>query len=564
MINTFEANRLIHVPATRSPGDIKLTYPSSAASLGEGKQCSWWSKNPLLPYNAMLVSAYFGMSTIKNRDEIRENVLFFGDSGGFQVLQNKLDPTKHKDISKILTWEKVIQWQLKVCDIGMTLDIPTPREWYQIDNTTIFEDRLKETKKNALAMHEYKEKNIGEAHNSNFKLLNCLHGAYLDQMERWYKETTDNFNIKYDGFAAPGSKTMKSVLALRLGFAIEHSEGKPFHLLGIASPSSIALIAYANKYTNTQISFDTSSASYGRIIRKYMLFWNFAGGGVSLKEKPKYEKYYSLECPCPICTQLERPEDLWELGTTSGILITLHNLFWMNNYTAFVNNLVHYEDEFIEYVKWLTREPADNPYKPPKNIEKYVAGIALEQGDYSYGSDEAYNLDNDLNLPDSVKNGTISQTAPVFAREELLKEWAKMSSQSKFSSWILQYMQFLDDVHEKDLSTAWDRHFKKNESNDPFLIDDSNTENDDYFILQAENNLKIRDLQKSATFGATTAFNDMMRTEILNPYTQEVVKVGELAEEDLAQISTSVNNKSKKKPKKVGGRAPIISNESFE
>lgn len=536
MVNTFEANRLIHVPATRSPDDIKLTYPSSAASLGEGKQCSWWSKNPLLPYNAMLVSAYFGMSRIKNRDEIRENVLFFGDSGGFQVLQNKLDPTKHKDISKILTWEKVIQWQLKVCDIGMTLDIPTPREWYQIDNTTIFEDRLKETKKNALAMHEYKEKNIGEAHNSNFKLLNCLHGAYLDQMERWYKETTDNFNIKYDGFAAPGSKTMKSVLALRLGFAIEHSEGKPFHLLGIASPSSIALIAYANKYTNTQISFDTSSASYGRIIRKYMLFWNFAGGGVSFKEKPKYEKYYSLECPCPICTQLERPEDLWELGTTSGILLTLHNLFWLTNYTSFITNLVHYEDEFKAFVRWLTHEPGDNPYQQPKNLKKYVEGVASEQ-------DDAYDISIDLNLPDLVKNG-IPLTAPIIENREYKNEITRMTKRSDHTSWVLEHMDFLDLVNEKGLETAWKQHFIRHKPTTSVEFDPSNTEEQNITLrkLCAERNSKA---QKSKNYGnleGKKAYKETRRKEMLNPNTHEEVKVEELVDEALTEVSKASKN----------------------
>ena len=54
-------------------------------------------------------------------------MLFFGDSGGYQVLQNKLGNLKDPKISKKLTWEKVIKWQMKVCDIGMTLDIPTPR-----------------------------------------------------------------------------------------------------------------------------------------------------------------------------------------------------------------------------------------------------------------------------------------------------------------------------------------------------------------------------------------------------------------------------------------------------
>lgn len=563
MANTFEGNRLIHVPVTITPDDIKIKYPSSAASSGRSKQCSWWSDNPLLPYNAMLVSAYFGMDKIKDRSEIRDDVLFLGDSGGFQILQNKLDPTKCTGVSEKLTPEKVIKWQMKVCDIGMTLDIPTPRAWIQVDDKNLFEDRLKESKKNALTMLEYKDKHIDEAYNPDFKLFNCIHGVYLDQMEHWYNETTENQNYEYDGFSLSTSKVMKYLIALRLGFAIEYSKGKPFHLLGVSSPSSLTLIAYANKYTDTQIYFDSSSAATGRMLRKYMLFWNLTGNGITLSGDPKYGNHYTLECPCPICTQLERPEDLWELKTTSGILLTLHNLFWIANHTAFINNLVHYEDELIAYVKWLTREPPDNPYQPPEKIEKYVAGAALEQGDMY--NNEMYNICNDLNLPDLVKNGTIPLTAPVLAREELLREWNKMYVRSEYSSWVLQYMGFLDSVKESGLETAWNKHFKRHESNASFEFDESNPENKDFYRLKAEQNSRIRDLLKDSEFKGTKAYRNEMKKEMLNPHTQEKAKVKEIVEEALTEVSiSSRNNKSKNKSIKVSSHSPTVSNKLFD
>jgi tRNA-guanine family transglycosylase len=284
------------------------------------------------------------MDSIENREKMRNDVLFLGDSGGYQVLQNILDPTKNVKVCEKLTPEKVIEWQLKDCDIGMTLDIPTPRAWIKINNKKIFKDRLEVSKKNAQQMLKYKEDNISKAYNPNFKLLNCIHGANLEQMERWYKETTgynktdDKLDFEYDGFALPTGQIMKYLLALRLGFAMEYSRGKPFHLLGVSSQSALALIAYANKYTNTQITFDSTTAANGRRFRKYMVFWNLTGSGITLYGDPDKRKheYLPLECPCPICTQLHRPEDLWELGTTSGILLTLHNLFWMTSYTAFI------------------------------------------------------------------------------------------------------------------------------------------------------------------------------------------------------------------------------------
>lgn len=356
MVNTFKGNTLIYIPVTTTPDDITRKYPSSNASSGKCKQCSWWSDDPLYSYNAMLVSAYHGMDKIKDRSgEIRDDVLFFGDSGGYQVLQNKLDPTKHKNISQKLTWEKVIQWQMKVCDVGMTLDIPTPRTWDQMRDRKIFEDRLKESKKNAIAMLEYKNKHIEEAYNHDFKLFNCIQGGFYEDMERWYDITTDYHNYEYDGFSLPDSK-MSYTLPLRLGFAIEHSKGKPFHLLGASSPKTAALIAYANKYTNTQVYFDSSSSSFGKRFRKFALHWDITSSIIQFKEKRENQNLNSLACTCPVCSQLEKPEDLWSLGTTSGTLLSLHNLYWMTKHVEFVSNLVYFEDEFAIYVTKLNRQ----------------------------------------------------------------------------------------------------------------------------------------------------------------------------------------------------------------
>jgi tRNA-guanine family transglycosylase len=463
MVNTFKENKLIYIPVTITPRDIEIKYPSSAASLGKGKQLSWWSNDSLFPYNAVLISAYHGMEKIKDRSEIRDDVFFFGDSGGYQVLQNKLGIINDPKISKKLTWEKVIKWQMKVCDIGMTLDTPTPRKWDQIKDSKIFEDRLEESKKNALAMLEYKDKHIEEAYNSDFQLFNCIQGGFYEDMERWNDVTTNYHDYEYDGFAFANSK-MKYILPLRLGFAIEHSKGKPFHILGTSSPSQLAMIAYANKYTNTQVYFDSSSAGTGKTLRKFMLFWDFSGNGVTFRENPKYEDFRTLACHCPVCSQLEKPEDLWTQKTTSGTLITLHNLYWMTIYTNYISSLAYCEEEFKIYVTKLTRNN---------------------------------------------------------------------------SLWILQYMEFLDYVNENGLETAWNKYFKRNELSDPFLVDESNTENCDILMLNAAYNSKIQNLQKSSISIATKTCNDMMKKETLNPDTQEIVKVGELVEEGLAEFPPS-------------------------
>jgi hypothetical protein len=178
---------------------------------------------------------------------------------------------------------------------------------------------------------------------------------------------------------------------------------------------------------------------------------------------------------------------------------------------------------------------------------------------------EMYNICNDLNLPDFVKNGTIPLIAPVLAREELLREWDKMYARSNYSSWVLQYMGFLDSVNENGLETAWNKHFKRHESNSSFEFDESNPETKDFYSLKAEQNSRTRDLVKEAEFQGTKAYRNEMKKEILNSHTEEKVKVKEIVDEALTEVSTSSrNNKSKKKFKKTGSCSPTISNKLFE
>lgn len=486
MTNTFTENELIHIPVTITPEDISYTYPHSPKTFGKGKEGSWWSKNPFVSYNAMLISAYHGMGRIRDRHQIRDDVLFFGDSGGFQVLQHKLGNLKDPNISTTLTWKKVIEWQLRVCDIAMTLDIPTPRAWMQIKDKKIFEDRLDESTQNAQAMLKYKEDHIGEAYNPDFKLFNCIHGVFYKDMERWNDVTTNDHDFEYDGFSLSTSSIMKYVLALRLGFAMEHSKGKPYHLLGVSSPQPLTLIAHANKYTDTQIYFDSSSASTGRMIRKYMIFWDFSGNGMTLSEKPKYHDFKTLNCPCPVCSRLEKPEDLWntiepgnkkEPGnrkspTRSGILITLHNLYWMTNYTGFVNNFVNCPEDFMIYVRRLTREPPDNPYKPPKDIDKVIAAQIMKM------------RQENGQMPFDIQSGEIPVSAPVFTDEEILQALEQCdgelrsteSEKGGCTSWILKYMDFLDLVNEEGLEVAWGKYFVGNEKNTDALFENSDEE----------------------------------------------------------------------------------------
>lgn len=330
--------KIFHVPVTITPEDRKMIY--------QGKSLGWWNKDALMPYNSLLMSAYFGMDMIKTREDMGcpEEVLFFGDSGGYQLLSMGLkDEKKYAKLSEKLTPKNVIEWQQDICDIGMTLDIPLPRENVNSYTPSMYRKHLDISKKNAWAMREMHT-------NKKFHLFNCVHGSTFHDMVQWKDECEEGHD--YDGYSLSTSSTIKKLLSLRLGFAQEFSTGKPYHLLGVSSLQNVLLIAYANKYTKTTVYFDSSSSAAGRMYRKYINFYDLGGGGINLVEE--HDKYLNMEgftCPCPVCSQLVTKEDMWAKKTLSGVLITLHNLYWMGNFTEFANQLVHDDEAFDSFVR---------------------------------------------------------------------------------------------------------------------------------------------------------------------------------------------------------------------
>jgi hypothetical protein len=253
--------------------------------------------------------------------------------------------------------------------------------------------------------------------------------------------------------------------------------------------------------------------------------------GFSYIEKPekrKYDKYFSFRCPCPVCRQLERPEDLWEKETTSGRLMTLHNLFWITNYTEFINTLVYYEDEFRSFVRFLNHgsKPAENPYLPPKNIEKYIAGIAAEMGD-------EYDI-NDFNLP--ILDG-IPLTAPVFSNAEYLKEIENMSKING-KNYVLTYMDFLDNVYENGLEDAWQTHFVKFKSNASIEFTPSNTEEENENLRKrfSEENYKLQETINRANIKTQKTYREKLKQKIRDKRTLEETTVGKLVDDALSEV----------------------------
>jgi len=83
--------------------------------------------------------------------------------------------------------------------------------------------------------------------------------------------------------------------------------------------------------------------------------WDFFYSGIKLSEKQKIRSSFTLTCPCPVCSQLNNPEELSVTSVKSGTLISLHNLYWFTYYTGFFNGLVYFPKQFRAHVKRLSR-----------------------------------------------------------------------------------------------------------------------------------------------------------------------------------------------------------------
>jgi len=247
------------------------------------------------------------------------------------------------------------------------------------------------------------------------------------------------------------------------------------------------------------------------MIRKYMLFYDMSSNGISLKEEhERYEKVNTFECPCPICSNLNHPSDLWKLGTTSGILITLHNLYWMTNYTAFLKHLVQCPEEFKAYARRATGEPIDSP-----------------TGRTSWEDAE----------------GNPLTSAEI---EALQNKGEKCISAPVNGSWVLNYMDFLDLVEEKGLEYAYSRFVEPTESIERWVSEFTTREDKEAeAALVMETNSRMEPVFKAAARDAIEKVNEKLKDKV----------VAEVVDELLA---TATPAKKASKPRKVDEDIPLI------
>ena len=226
----------------------------------KGYGFSWWTEKSPFYYPRILVSAYYGMKDshfYRDELEIGKDVMFMGDSGGFQIASTR----KKGGNLKGLTPLNVLEWLKENCDIGLALDIPPTLSGAQPT------DQEYEWAKKTLVEHN----NIYERHRDDLMVYNVLHGETDERMKDWYDSVKDT---SFEGWAVGLKPSSHPILQARgLGFMARNGHTENIHVLGASGFDVIPLFAHASKTINN-LTYDSSSYNRGVIERQYIVPMN--------------------------------------------------------------------------------------------------------------------------------------------------------------------------------------------------------------------------------------------------------------------------------------------------
>jgi len=303
---------------------------------------NWWDKNPAIYHDTVLFSAYYKNQLSHKARNLREGIMarddvkIYADSGGFQYLTMKAIPDP----------VELIRWMDENVDYGFILDFP-PMEMTTDDVKTAFvpakdwRDRLKKT---------YEATKIMVNKRQRVPLYNVLHAEYPDMYE-WYN-TMKEFQL--EGWAAGVQPFTPLKVALRTAFFISEGIRDRVHIFGVGGVSTIPVLAYSAKWIKN-LTFDNSSFAAGAIKRDYFLPFLYGerlrfGSRQELKVG-QVTTTKELPCECNICKYADG-DRFRQPDYIAGLLLELHNVHVLVNYTKTMNMLVKNDEEaFLEMVK---------------------------------------------------------------------------------------------------------------------------------------------------------------------------------------------------------------------
>lgn len=310
----------------------------AGTKLERGYTLDWWTPTSLYRYNALMVSAFYGLERWDFReyyDIPRKNFLFVADSGGFQIFSQRVH----------IEPEDILRWQEKNVDVGITLDVP-PQDLSPniIGDFDTFKDAARRSKRHYEVMHRNWKEEI--------ELLKVIHGATPDRLDFWRKTVED---LEFSGYAFSPKPINVQTTALVLAYAREIGAKKVHIFLGSGEKVTPVMV-YAKKWfdrlTFDSSSFSISGARYQRYFLPYKLSKSIAFGG---QYKGKIKR---LPCSCPVC-QLATIDDLrvekgsyaTKTASLPGGLIALHNLYVYLQYYHFLTALTDYKELFRSFLE---------------------------------------------------------------------------------------------------------------------------------------------------------------------------------------------------------------------
>lgn len=335
----------------------------------KGYGFSWWTEDSPFYYPRILVSAYYGMKDSHfYRDELQigKEVLFMGDSGGFQIASVR----KKGGNLKGLTPMNVLEWLKTNCDIGLALDIPPTLSGAQPT------DQEYQWAKKTLVEHN----NIYERHRDDLMVYNVLHGETDERMNDWYETVKDT---SFEGWAVGLKPSSHPILQARgLGFMAQKGHTENIHVLGASGFDVIPLFAHASK-TIDNLTYDSSSYNRGVIERQYVTPMNmrfkmhFGTKDDNQNARVRNTRLNSMPCNCPVCVSTP-PEKMFEEGSWAGSILSMHNLYWYLYYadTMKIMANANNQDTFRNYVSASCKDTA------VLSMDIYDALLANDDAEY--------------------------------------------------------------------------------------------------------------------------------------------------------------------------------------
>lgn len=255
------------------------------------------------PYFLITAGHHYKKMDFRQQIGLDDDVLVFGDSGGFQIATGAL-----KWDSTIR--EKIFHWLEANSDVAANLDIP-PR--------VTFENRFQDSMDISFDNFKWFEKH----QSGKTKFLNVIQGTYNEEYNTWYHKFKD---FDFNGWCIGGPKRLVDFMYVIALMLQEREFEKPhvqyIHLLGISKISDFFILSTLQKLLNdltkgrVQLSTDSSSPGQYPVYGTYLHSGNY-------KTQTFTELYFPKNAEYRRKTHIKKGKESVEIDKTKHVPCSL-------------------------------------------------------------------------------------------------------------------------------------------------------------------------------------------------------------------------------------------------